>query len=109
MKLPLRHYDATLAFYRDTLGLSVTEIDSGAKVAFGGMTLWLDRIEHQSQTDLWLEVRTDDTEQAKRRLAEHGIEPSYEVEPLPDDFDGFWIAAPAGTIHLVSNERTEDT
>ncbi len=47
----------------------------------------------------------DDTAAAERHLAEHGIFRCDEVEKLPDGFDGFWIAAPAGTIHLVSTDE----
>jgi catechol 2,3-dioxygenase-like lactoylglutathione lyase family enzyme len=103
MKLPLRAYDATLAFYRDTLGLPVRrESESGAVVEFGSMTLWLDRIAGQSQTDLWLEVTAPDTEAAARYLRARGVTICNEVEALPEGFDGFWIAAPSGTIHLVA-------
>ena len=103
MKLPERHYAPTLAFYRDTLGLPVLrEGPEGALVQFGAMRLHLDRVPHQSQTDLWLEVRTSDTDAAARHLAAQSIHPCPEVEPLPDGFDGFWVAAPSGTIHLVA-------
>lgn len=108
MKVPERHYAETLAFYRDVLGLSVEEVETGAKVAFGAVTLWLDRLAHQSQIDLWLEVRAEDTVAAKAYLAAQGVPLCNEVEPLPDDFDGFWIAAPAGTIHLVAGPRKEN-
>ena len=107
MKLPERHFEATKAFYRNTLGLDVTDVSSGAKVAFGGVTLWLDRVPHQSQTDLWLEVRAPDVAAARRHLESAGVATCDEVEQLPDDFDGFWIAAPSGTIHLVCGEKTE--
>lgn len=103
MKLPLRAYDATLAFYRDTLGLPVRrEGPDGAVIDFGAVTLWLDRVAAQSQTDLWLEVRTPDTAAARDHLAARGVAICPEVEPLPAGFDGFWIASPSGTIHLVA-------
>jgi catechol 2,3-dioxygenase-like lactoylglutathione lyase family enzyme len=105
MKLPERHYAATLAFYRDTLGLPVLEQrDDGALIAFGAVRLHLDRVPLQSQPDLWLEIRADDTAAARAHLAAHGATLCPEVEPLPPGFDGFWIAAPAGTIHLVRAE-----
>jgi len=106
MKLPERLYAATLAFYRDALGLPVLEErDDGALVQFGANRLHLDRIAHQSQTDLWLEVRADDTAAAKAQLAARGVTLCDEVEPLPPGFDGFWIAAPSGTIHLVAGAK----
>ena len=106
LKLPVRNYAATLAFYRDVLGLAVLhEGDSGAVIEFGPVRLWLDRVPHQSQPDIWLELMVDDTAAAERHLAAHGILRCDEVEKLPDGFDGFWIAAPAGTIHLVSTDE----
>jgi catechol 2,3-dioxygenase-like lactoylglutathione lyase family enzyme len=102
MKLPERVYAATLAFYRDTLGLKVEDRDSGALVEFGAMRLHLDRVKHQSQTDIWLEVVAEDTDAAADWLEARGARRCPEVEPLPEGFDGFWIAAPSGTIHLVT-------
>jgi hypothetical protein len=103
MKLPERLYAPTLAFYRDTLGLPVLEERAeGAVIAFGAMRLHLDRLPRQSQTDLWLEVVADDTAAARAHLAARGVALCDEVEPLPEGFDGFWIAAPSGTIHLVA-------
>ena len=106
LKLPARLYDETLRFYRDVLGLAIVhEGESGAVVEFGVFRLWLDLVPHQSQPDLWLEILADDTEAAERHLAEHGILRRDEVEKLPEGFDGFWIAAPAGTIHLVTTDK----
>jgi catechol 2,3-dioxygenase-like lactoylglutathione lyase family enzyme len=106
MKVPERHYAATLAFYRDILGLPVRhEGGSGAVIDLGPIRLWLDRVAHQSQADIWLELIVDDTEAASRHLARHGVTRCDEVEALPGGFDGFWIAAPAGTIHLVATDK----
>jgi hypothetical protein len=102
MKLPERVFTETLQFYRDTLGMPVTENDNGALVQFGAMRLHLDRLAHQSQTDIWLQVVTQDTTLARKHLVAKGIAICNEVEPLPDGFDGFWIAAPSGTIHLIA-------
>ena len=105
LKLPARHYAAALAFYRDVLGLAIVhEGESGAVVDFGPFRLWLDRAPQQSQPDIWLELTVDDTVAAERYLADHGIHRCDEVEKLPGGFDGFWVAAPAGTIHLVSTD-----
>ena len=105
LKLPERHYAATLVFYRDVLGLAVLhEGESGAVIDLGPIRLWLDRVARQSQPDLSLELTVDDVAAAGRYLAEHGVRRCDEVEQLPDGFDGFWIAAPAGIIHLVSTE-----
>jgi hypothetical protein len=108
MKLPERLYAGTLAFYRDTLGLKVLEERAdGALIEFGAIRLHLDRLPAQSQTDLWLELKTNDTRAAAEALAAAGIVRCDEVEKLPPDFDGFWIAAPSGTVHLVANKPTD--
>lgn len=105
MKLPARQYDATLAFYRDTLGLPVLrEGAEGALIGFGAIRLHLDRLPQQSQTDIWLELSTPDTAAAARYLRAQGVSLCNEVEALPEGFDGFWIAAPSQTIHLVANK-----
>jgi catechol 2,3-dioxygenase-like lactoylglutathione lyase family enzyme len=103
MKLPERFYQETLAFYRDILKLTIVEErDDGALVDFGAVRLHLDRVPHQSQTDLWLQVATEDVEAASKLLAEKGVTRCDEVEKLPAGFQGFWIASPSGTIHLVA-------
>ncbi|QGG95135.1 VOC family protein [Actinomarinicola tropica] len=111
MKIPRATYDRTVAFYRDVLGFEVAEVvDSGAPtvsashtVRFGAVTLWLDRVDNYTGPELWLEVRTDDLAAARGRLAEAGIEPCDEVEPLEGQGEtSHWIANPAGVIHLLA-------
>lgn len=105
MKVPSRLFRETVAFYEETLGLPVTRDGSSAKVAFGGVTLWLDEVPAMTQPELWLELRTPDTAEAARHLAARGVPRCDEVEKLPNSFDGFWIAAPGGMIHLVRGEK----
>ena len=102
LKIPAHLFDATVAFYRDVLGLETRPGPSGATVAFGAMTLWLDRVPTMTQPELWLEVRTADTAAAARWLEAGGVPRCDAVEPLPEGFDGFWIAAPGGVVHLVA-------
>ena len=102
IKLPERSYADSLAFYKETLGLPVlSETLEGAVVDFGSIRLHLDRVPGQSQTDVWLQVETDDIAKAAAHLDAAGVRRCDEVETLPDGFQGFWIAAPAGTIHLI--------
>ncbi len=102
MKIPQRDYDAVVRFYTGTLGFPVIDADeTGTVVAFGDVRLNLDKVPHQSQTDVWFQVQTRDTTVAKRELAGQGVTICDEVEPLPDGFDGFWVAAPNGVIHLI--------
>lgn len=102
MKVPQRDYDATVRFYVETLGFDVIEQDAdGTIIAFGDVRLNIDRVPGQSQTDVWFQVQTDDTGKARSVLASNGVTFCDEVEALPDGFDGFWIAAPNGVVHLV--------
>ena len=49
---------------------------------FGPNTLWLDCVDNYSQPDLWLQLHTDDLDAAASKLADIGIHPCDEVEPL---------------------------
>lgn len=111
MKIPKAHYEATVAFYRDTLGFDVKEDDVSYaptvsrthSVRFGPNTLWLDCVDNYSRPDLWLQLHTDDLEAAARSLADIGIHPCDEVEPLVGlDRRTHWIKNPAGVVHLLA-------
>lgn len=105
MKVPVRDYEAVLDFYTKTLGFDVIDADEqGSVINFGAMRLNIDRVPSQSQTDVWFQIQTQDTAAAKADLTAKGITICDEVEELPDGFDGFWIAAPNGTIHLIDAE-----
>jgi hypothetical protein len=49
-----------------------------------------------------LELTTPDVQAAARRLESAGIVRRDEIEPLPEDFAGFWIQNPASIIHIVA-------
>lgn len=104
MKVPAHLFDQMRAFYADTLGLQITEEGDSLKVAFGAWTLWLDRSPAMTQPELWLELTTPDTAAAARHLADKGVVRCDEAERLYEGFDGFWIAAPGGMVHLVKSE-----
>ena len=106
MKVPMHEFDKTVAFYRDVLGFEQKQASSPDRFDsvvfdFGGKNLWIDSIAGLSQAEIWLEVETDDTEQAGAYLADMGCVRRDEVEPLPPDFRGFWICNPANIIHLI--------
>ena len=106
VKVPAHRYEAAVAYYRDSLGLEIVESsDSSTAFQFGPIVLWLDRRDFFSQPEIWLEVVTDDTRRAASHLEAAGGERRDEIEPLPASLDAFWIADPAGVIHLVSGER----
>lgn len=101
MKVPPRLFEAMVAFYGETLGLTVAPDGDSMKVDFGAVTLWLDKVSGMTQPELWLELQTTDTEAAAAYLKEKSVPRCDEVEALPPGSDGFWIAAPGGIVHLV--------
>ncbi len=106
IKCPYHTYEATLAFYRDTIGLPLLEEEpEGSVFQFGNIRLWLDRVPNLSHPDIWLELQTNDTEAAASYLKVNGVPRRDEVEQLREDFDGFWVSSPAGTIHLVVGDE----
>jgi catechol 2,3-dioxygenase-like lactoylglutathione lyase family enzyme len=108
MKVPPHQWEATVQFYRDVLGFRVIEHDPAESATptvvfeFGANQLWIDRVDSLSQAEIWLEVSVDDIEAAASYLDSAGIVRRDEIEPLGDDFTGFWISNPAAIIHLVA-------
>lgn len=103
IKVPLYQWDSTVAYYRDRVGLEVSRIlDDSVGFSFGDMTLWIDRVPHQGQSDVWLELFTDDPDGALERL---GSPKRDELEPL-DTVTGHWTSDPAGTVLLIRKEKT---
>lgn len=101
IKVPLHKWDETVAYYRDKVGLAVTrEMTNSVGFAFGAMTLWIDRVPAQSQTDVWLELFTDDPDRALRQLESPQRD---ELEPL-DSVQGHWTSDPAGVVLLLRRE-----
>lgn len=102
IKVPLHCWDETVAFYRDRIGLAVArELQDSIGFDFNGFTLWIDRVPHQSQTDVWLELFSDDPGAA---LAALGSPRRDELEPL-DSVTGHWTSDPAGVVLLVRKAR----
>jgi catechol 2,3-dioxygenase-like lactoylglutathione lyase family enzyme len=106
LKVPRHEFDRTVAFYRDVLGLPVIG-EEGASVTFrfGANRLWVDRVDHLSRAEVWLELATDDSAAAARYLDAQGIQRRDEIESLPEGFDGFWVCNPANVIHLVARSE----
>jgi hypothetical protein len=102
LKIPSYCYDATLAFYRDLLGLPFAGEEFGSPgFRFGQNTLWVDHVPRYARSDVWLQVRANDVDEAASRLAASGVPIREEVEPY-DDVPGHWISDPAGTIIRLS-------
>jgi hypothetical protein len=106
IKVPPHEWEKTVAFYKETLGLSVIqELPEGIQTVvfeFGSNQLWVDRVEAMSQAEIWLEVIATDISAGANHLKSAGVARRDEIEPL--DFEGFWISSPAGIIHLVAGE-----
>jgi catechol 2,3-dioxygenase-like lactoylglutathione lyase family enzyme len=108
LKVPPHQFETTVAFYRDVLGLErIATEGASAAFRFGDLWLWIDRCPQFSQAELWLEVQADDLGAAAEHLARQGVVRCAEIEPLPEDFQGFWIASPAGIVHLVAAPRED--
>jgi hypothetical protein len=105
MKIPPHQFPRTVEFYRDILGLPlVAEEVPNIVFEFGENRLWLDKVEHISQAEIWLEIQCDDAEEASEYLRNRGVTRCDEIEQLPEGFKGFWISNPANIIHLVSQD-----
>jgi catechol 2,3-dioxygenase-like lactoylglutathione lyase family enzyme len=104
IKVPEHQFSATVSFYKDVLGFElVREEEHSVAFEFGDKVLWVDLVSTLSQSEIWLEVRSNDLEHAAKHLHEKGVVRCDQIEPLPDDFEGFWISSPANIIHLVCN------
>lgn len=103
MKVPPHEYNATVAFYRDTLGFTelTPEGETTPRFDFGGKVLWIDRVETCSQAEIWLEVICDEPFKAEDYLEKQGVVRCDDIEPLPEGFQGFWMKNPANIVHLV--------
>jgi len=108
MKVPSHEFEQVVEFYRDLIGLPEVERDSSGEAfpsvafEFGDKRLWVDKIDHLSQAEIWLEIESEDIEGAANYFEGLGVARRDKIEPLPEGFKGFWIANPAGIIHLVS-------
>lgn len=101
IKVPCHKWSDTVAFYRDRAGLNVIkQLENSIAFAFGGMTLWIDKVETQSQVDIWLELFTDDPDKALERLESPKRD---ELERL-DQANGHWTSDPAGVVLLLRTE-----
>ncbi|WP_137110992.1 VOC family protein [Rhodobacter sp. SY28-1] len=101
IKVPAHRWEEMLAFYRDRIGLAVRrDGPENIALAFGEITLWLDRVPQQSQVDVWLELTSDDPDAA---LAHLGSPQRDELEPL-DGVSGHWTSDPAGVVLLLRKD-----
>ncbi len=105
LKIPKVHFERTVAFYRDVLGFDVRpepdQPTTSCSLAFGPNRLWLDCVDTYAQTDVWLELTTDDVAAATQHLRAAAVPIRDELEPLSPGMPGHWISNPAGVVHLL--------
>lgn len=107
VKVPAHEYENMLNFYGNILGLKRKESNSpdnfeSVTFEFGDKNLWLDKVSGISQAEIWLEIETDNAAEARSYLESQGCAIRNEIEPLPANFNGFWLSSPSNTIHLIS-------
>jgi len=107
IKVPAHEFEKMVNFYKIVLGLKQKDASSpdefnSVTFEFGDKNLWVDKISGISQAEVWLEIETDNAVEAKKYLKEQGCAIRNEIEPLPPNFNGFWLSSPSNIIHLVN-------
>ena len=110
IKIPKSKYNQTVAFYRDILKLEVAEkpisnptVSKTHQVKFGNNIIWLDCVDNYTHSETWLELNTNDIENATKYLNSEGIETCDELEQLPENMH--WITDPAGTVFIIKKRE----
>jgi hypothetical protein len=102
MKVPPHQYEATMAFYRDVVGLkSVKDKPPAIGFELGPNRLWIDEVPGMSQAEVWLELYSDDFPSAAEHLAKAGVVRCDRIEPLPEGFRGGGFINSADIVHMV--------
>jgi len=105
MKVPPHQYEATVAFYRDVIGLKpLDNHPPHVGFHFGSNQLWIDRVPGMSQAELWLEIAADDAGAAAVHLNAAGVVRCDAIEALPEGHRDFWIASPCQIVHHISQK-----
>ncbi len=107
IKVPSHQYDRTVLFYKDVLGLEIVSAGSQEPqermaFKFGNQNLWINCAPETSQSELWLEVKTDNIEKAAEYFNHHQAVRYDDIEPLARELKGFWISSPANIFHLIN-------
>lgn len=106
IKVPQYKFEETVLFYEQTLGLKRKETNEwSVAFEFGFITLWIDRMETYAQSDVWLELYTEDLDAASDYLKGAHIPRRDEIEKQEN---GFWISDPAGTILRVGKSSNKE-
>ncbi len=108
LKIPKSHYEKTLAFYRDVLGLTLTKVDGLAtesySAEYGNYILWFDCVDTLGKADIWLEAHTTHLAESLEKISKSDGYIRNEIEPLPSDMKAKWICDPCGNTILLREE-----
>jgi len=110
IRVPVYQYNRTVMFYKEVLGLTALDIaypDQYESIAFefGGQNLWIDSAAGLSQSETWLEMKTDNVIQAAEYFNERRVMRRDDIEAPLKDINGFWISNPASIIHLINEQK----
>ncbi|MEO7976870.1 hypothetical protein [Flavobacterium sp.] len=110
IKIPKSKYEKTVEFYKNTLSLEVTEkpihnptVSRTHLVKFGLNNLWLDCVDNYSHSETWLEINTENVEEATQYLKSQNVNTCDELEEIPENMH--WITDPAGTVMIVKRKE----
>jgi hypothetical protein len=110
IKIPKSKYEQTVVFYKDILNLDVEEkpitnptVSRTHQVKFGNNIVWLDCVDNYTHSEVWLELKTPDVENAVAYLQSKGVNTCDELEQIPENMH--WIMDPAGTVFILDKSR----
>ncbi|HZU72844.1 MAG TPA: VOC family protein [Acidimicrobiales bacterium] len=107
--MPSALFERTVAFYKDVVGLSPLQIGRGSQgFEFGGMTLWIDAVNHATHTEVWLELATEDVDAGSASIVAAGGRVADEIEPL-EGRRAHWVIDPAGLVVLLTTPEGTTT
>lgn len=89
LKLPPHQFEATIAFYRDVIGLKqITDKLPDIGFELGPVKLWIAAAPEMSQAELWLELFTDNFSEVAEYLKAAGVVRCDAIEALAEGFRG---------------------
>lgn len=92
-----------MIFYKDVLKLNVIEkpitnptVSRTHEVQFGNNIIWLVCVDNNTHSEIWLQLKVPNIDEATTYLKSNSVETCDEIEPLPANMH--WIQDPAGTV-----------
>lgn len=108
IKIPKSKFEQTVAFYREILKLEIEEkpiknptVSRTVQVKFGHNIVWLDCVDNYAHSEVWLELKTTNIDNATRHLEQNGVNTCDELEEIPENMH--WIMDPAGTVFILTD------